>query len=65
MIVFNRGVLNGLKISIPMGGHFSPKSIRGDRLEWKNLQKKDIKKKISEIMNKIIPNFKPMVTGEV
>lgn len=34
----------------------------GVRLEWKNLQKKDIKNKISEEINKIIPHFIPIIT---
>ena len=39
-----------------------PNSIFGDKLLWKNLQKKDTKKKISEIINKIIPHFNPLIT---
>lgn len=39
-----------------MGGQILPISILGDRDIWKNLQKNEKKKKISEIINKIIPN---------
>jgi len=43
--VFNSGIWNGLKGVIPIGGQFIPSSILGDSLLWKNLQKKDTKKK--------------------
>lgn len=48
-----------------MGGHIKPNSKEGDKLEWKNLQKKEMKKNTSDVINKIIPNFKPWVTCEV
>lgn len=48
-----------------MGGQVAPISILGERLLWKNAQKKEIKKKISEIMNKIIPHRNPFVTNKV
>lgn len=54
--------MNGLKISIPIGGHFIPNSIIWINLKWKNLQKNEIKNRISEIINKIIPNFIPLKT---
>jgi len=57
IIVFNRGIMNGLKTLIPEGGHFIPNSIIWVNLRWKNLQKKEMKKKISDTINKIIPNF--------
>lgn len=56
-MVFNKGIINGLKTIIPVGGHFIPSSIIWVNLMWKNPQKNEIKKKISEIINKIIPNF--------
>lgn len=62
IIVFNRGIWNGLKGVMPIGGQVIPNSILGDRLLWKKLQKKEIKKKISETINKIIPHFKPLIT---
>jgi len=54
-----------LKIKIPIGGHIIPNSIVGERLLWKKAQKNLIKKKISEIMNKIIPHRRPKITGVV
>lgn len=44
------------------GGHILPISTLGDNLLWKKAQKKEIKKKISDKINKIIPNFKPFNT---
>jgi hypothetical protein len=40
----------------------APNSIVGERLLWKKAQKKEIKKKISETINKIIPHRRPKVT---
>lgn len=54
--VFKRGIWKGLKIIIPVGGHLFPSSIAGDRLLWKKAQKNLIKKKISEIIKRIIPH---------
>lgn len=59
IIVFNKGILNGSKIKIPVGGQWRPNSIEGESLEWKNDQKKEIKKKISETINSNMPNFSP------
>jgi hypothetical protein len=42
--VFNNGTSQGLKISIPSGGHTPPIPISGAILEWKNAQKKAKKK---------------------
>lgn len=63
--VFKRGIWKGLKAIIPTGGQVIPNSIVGERLLWKKAQKKEIKKKISETINKIIPHRKPKVTGNV
>lgn len=60
IIVFIKGMSKGLKGLIPNGGHNWPISIDGAREEWKYAQKKEIKKKISEIINKIIPNRNPL-----
>jgi len=54
--VFKRGIWSGLKGWIPTGGHMAPISILGDKHLWKNAQKNEIKKKISETINKIIPH---------
>lgn len=37
------------------GGHVIPISIVGAKLEWKKAQKKEMKNRISETINKIIP----------
>lgn len=63
--VFNKGIWNGLKIKIPKGGHTLPSSIAGDKLLWKKAQKNLMKKKISEIINKIIPHRNPDKTDSV
>jgi len=47
------------------GGHTPPKLKTGDKLEWKNAQKNAKKNIISDTMNKIIPNRKPLWTGAV
>ena len=45
MIVFNKGIWNGLNGVILEGGHILPISIFGDNLLWKKAQKNLIKKK--------------------
>lgn len=62
IIVFNKGIWNGLNTKIPQGGHFNPSSINGDNLELKKAQKNEIKKKTSEVINNNIPHFKPIIT---
>lgn len=62
IIVFSRGIKNGLNTWIPVGGQLIPNSINCVNDRWKNLQKNEIKKKISEIINKIIPIFIPLNT---
>lgn len=47
---------------MPVGGHFIPNSISCVNDKCKNLQKKEKKKKISEIINRIIPIFIPLNT---
>lgn len=49
-------------IIICSGGQLKDISIDGDKDEWKKAQKKLEKKHISEIINKIIPIFNPLVT---
>jgi len=44
IMVFKRGIINGLNLWIPIGGQVIPSSIDWVRLKWKNLQKKDKKK---------------------
>jgi len=61
-IVFNKGILMGLKEVTDRGGHIWPNSMVGEILLWKKAQKKDKKKNTSEVINKIIPVFKPFIT---
>lgn len=63
--VFNRGICKGLNGIIPCGGHIMPSSIVGESLLWKKLQKNEIKKNTSEVINKIIPQRNLIVTGYV
>jgi hypothetical protein len=61
-IVFNKGILIGLKEIIEEGGQDWPNSIVGEILLWKKAQKKDTKNNTSEAMNKTIPVFNPFMT---
>jgi hypothetical protein len=45
-----------------VGGQVDPSSIVGDNLEWKNAQKNDMKNRISDTINRIIPHRRPLVT---
>lgn len=56
MMVFNKGIWKGLNAEIFFGGHSIPTSIAGANLEWKKAQKKEMKKRTSEVINKIIPS---------
>ena len=58
IIVLRRRISKELNRIIPLGGHDWPISILRANEEWKYAQKKGIKKKISEIINKINPIFK-------
>ena len=63
--VFNRGTSKGLKGITPLGGHAPPSSMDGARLLWKKAQKKLIKKRTSEAINKSIPARSPVSTSFV
>lgn len=63
--VLRRGTLNGLRGYTPDGGQQQPSSGVGDRLLWKNAQKKAKKNRTSDVINKIIPHRRPVVTYEV
>lgn len=63
--MFSRGIANGLRTLIPVGGQEHPSSGVGANLEWKNLQKKAKKNRTSEVINRIIPHRSPFVTGVV
>lgn len=60
--VLSKGIWIGLKGEINLGGQIIPNSGVGDNLLWKNAQKKEIKKKTSEVINKIIPHRNPIDT---
>lgn len=60
--VFRSGTWKGLNGMIPVGGHITPISIVGERLLWKYAQKNDTKKKISEVMKRIMPNRMLLLT---
>jgi len=62
IIVLSNGISNGLKVLTPNGGQIRPISIVGDKLLWKKAQKKDIKNKTSEVINRIIPIFILFIT---
>jgi hypothetical protein len=62
IIVFNIGTSIGLKTWIPFGGHWDPSSTLGANLAWKKAQKKDKKKKTSDVINRIIPQRNPIST---
>lgn len=61
-MVLRRGILIGLKGLTAKGGQFWPSSTVGEILLWKKAQKKETKNRISDVMNKIIPVFKPFIT---
>jgi len=62
IIVLSSGTWKALNGEIPVGGHKSPVSNVGDRLLWKNAQKKEKKNKTSEVINSIIPHLRPFIT---
>jgi hypothetical protein len=51
--------------SIPIGGHFAPNSMVGDKALWKNAQKIAKKNKASETINKATPILSPFCTAKV
>ena len=63
--VFIRGTPKGLNLLIPIGGHWQPSSILGDKLLWKKAQKKEKKNITSEIINNTIPQRNPKTTASV
>ena len=60
--VFNKGSLNGFSGVLPAGGQQHPSSGVGDKLLWKNAQKNAKKKRTSDVINRIIPHRRPLVT---
>jgi len=63
--VFNKGIPKGFKAWTPLGGHITPISTEGDKLLWKNAQKKEKKNKISETIKSINPIFNPLIVAIV
>ena len=54
-ILLNKGNNHGFKTEKSLGGQTPPIPILGDKLKWKNAQKKEKKNIISKIINKTIP----------
>ena len=52
-------------VLIPMGGQHDPISTVGASLLWKYAQKNAKKNHTSEVINRIMPRRKPLVTFEV
>ena len=65
IIVFHKGKPHGSKAEIPWGGQTQPIPIEGDKVQWKNAQKKLKKNIISDAINKAIPNLTPSWTLNV
>lgn len=51
--MLSRGIANGLRASIPAGGHCDPSSTVGASDEWKYAQKIETNTKASVTMNRI------------
>ena len=60
--VLRRGTAKGLIGVMAVGGQVQPSWWVGDRLLWKNDQKKEKKKATSERMKRIMPTCKPAIT---
>lgn len=63
--MFNKGISNGFKGSIPAGGQCAPSSTVGANALWKYAQKIEIKKKTSLTINKATPKLRPFCTAKV
>ncbi len=63
--VLRRGTENGFRGWIPGGGQVHEIWGVGASLLWKNAQKNAKKNMISEMMNRIIPNLRPLSTRVV
>jgi len=60
--VLTKGKPQGSTRCNPTGGHVQPIITEGAELKWKKAQKKAKKKKISEVINNIIPRRSPCCT---
>lgn len=65
IIEFNKGISYGLKVMIFIGGHIWPISIFGAIDLWMKVQKNEMKKNNSDVINKIILNFKNFIIKNV
>lgn len=63
--VFSKGMENGFKGSIPIGGQQHPNSGLGASLLWKKAQKNAKKNNTSDAINRIMPHRSPLETAEV
>jgi len=63
--VFVKGIPEVWIVWIATGGQTPPKLKTGDKLEWKKAQKNAKKNIISETINRIMPNRKPLWTDAV
>ena len=63
--MLSNGNSKGLIASIPIGGHFAPNSIVGDKALWKKAQNIARKNNASDTINKPTPILKPRCTANV
>jgi len=63
--VLSSGNSKGLIACIPIGGHFAPNSIVGDKALWKKAQNIARKNNASDTINKPTPILKPRCTANV
>jgi len=63
--VFSKGTWVALNGMIPEGGHKKPISSVGESLLWKKAQKNEKKNNTSEVINKIMPQRRPLMTCKV
>jgi hypothetical protein len=63
--VLSNGNSKGLIACIPIGGHFAPNSIVGDKALWKKAQNIARKNNASDTINRPTPILKPRCTANV
>lgn len=63
--VLSKGNSKGFIASSPIGGHWAPNSIVGDKALWKNAQNIAKKNKASDTINRATPMFNPLCTASV
>lgn len=62
-MVFSKGTFKGLNLVIDTGGQICPNSTLGLKEKWKKLQKNEEKNITSDVIKRIIPSFKPLITS--